>query len=199
MHLPRFQCSSADVHQPTGWCWAVPISVQVSFGISGSLCFSFREQAVIHNWYCSLSWGEMSFTSFWRPTCPPLCSSCCPGFLSGSHWIQCLQEPALVSYCLRKGEDLSRQGSLRGLGRRQFSWALCSVINGLLTFCFYLWQNWVSSTKRGRYAVAGTLAHLQSCVWPRLPVDSQQSRRQSTRSLWCVLEGAGRGGFFYWK
>lgn len=48
--------------------------------------------------------------------CLPLCSSCCLGFLFGSHWTQCLQEPALVSSCLRNGEDLSRQRSLRRLG-----------------------------------------------------------------------------------
>lgn len=87
------------------------ISVRLHWMVLGSPHFRLRvlgnlltitvsplcEQAVTHDWYCSLSWEEMSFISFWRPMCHLLCLLCCPGFLFGSRWIQCLREPALVS------------------------------------------------------------------------------------------------------
>lgn len=99
----------------------------------------FHKQAVTHDWYYSLNWEEMSFTSFWRPTCPPLCLSCCPGFLSGSPWTQCLPEPALVSSFLRNGEDFSR---LVLKARWYFSWATCSGMDGQLASCCSVGQSW---------------------------------------------------------
>lgn len=85
----------------------------------------FGEQAVTHDWSCSLSWEETSFISFWRPMCHLLCLSCCPGFLFGSPWIQCLPGPALVSFCLREGEEFGREGEPPWQGRWQFARVLC--------------------------------------------------------------------------
>lgn len=42
--------------------------------------------------------------------CHLLCLSCCPGFLFGSPWIQYLPGHALVSCCLREGEEVGREG-----------------------------------------------------------------------------------------
>lgn len=99
-----------------------------SLRVLGNLTFAvspFGEQAVTHDWSCSLSWEETSFISFWRPMCHLLCLSCCPGFLFGSPWIQCLPGPALVSFCLREGEEFGREGEPPWQGRWQFARVLC--------------------------------------------------------------------------
>lgn len=57
--------------------------------------------------------------------CHLLCLSCCPGFLFGSPWIQCLPGPALVSFCLREGEEFGREGEPPWQGRWQFARVLC--------------------------------------------------------------------------
>ena len=60
-----------------------------------SLVYPYQE--IIRDWSCSLSFGEMSCISFWKPTFLPPSWWCYPGFRFGSLSIQFLQEPALVS------------------------------------------------------------------------------------------------------